>query len=467
MSTRAAVASLVIALALCSAAYVLLGRSEPATVPGPLLDFRPSQARALRVDRGGEQERVERRGEADDWVVILGSSGAWPASAAPVRGALRILSTLEPFARAERGQRPEEGAAVVTLTLDDGTTRAMRLGSRAMSGRVLVELIDPGPARPDRKGAVYWADRGIAEVLAATGLGAWRDTGVFGSLGPEVARVTVAGAGGTIALARVGGSWALREPVAAPADEQAVLSLIRALAALRVSDFGDRGLVTAPGSRAPLASITVETDAREPAGVDFVTRTTVRRVDFTGLSGLAGDQVLARLRRHERVGGPGGEVDTGEFMFAVPLAALAELPSTPEGFVSRTACRTPAADAGGVSIRRADNEGGERSLVRTLDGWADARADGTRVPAPREAATAAEALLRALCGARADAVAFAPPEGWTPRWSVELRTFGGDPLEAVEVGRAGEGWIVRSGPVWRTYGPGGADLGLALAGIGP
>ncbi|MFM9996774.1 MAG: hypothetical protein ACKVU4_13355 [Phycisphaerales bacterium] len=467
MSRKAAFVSIVVALALSAAAYLLLVERTPPTPTGTLLDFIGGDARALTIKRrDGTIERTEAVGDGSVWQVLYRPAGsdashAWPASPTQVRSAMRILSTLAPIAVAQPGAEPDADGVAVELLLDDGTTRAMKLGSRMLSGRVLVELTDPGPLRPDLKGKVYWTDGAISQMLVATGLRAWRETTVFPNLGREASRVKLTGAGGTIVLARVGGAWAMREPVAAPADERAVVMLLNALAAMRVTDFGDgdRGLPEPTGNLPPLASLVVESDAREAAGDGFVTRTSIHEAEFAAVVGLAGDQVLVRTRRRSETRGAGGAPEVAaatESAFTTTLAGVAAIPSSPEALVARASCRTRAGDAGGLLIRRGSIE---RTLARTIDGWAESKHGGERVPLPKEDADAANALVKFLCEAPADAVRLAQPEGWKAAWAIELRTLGGEPLEQTEIAVAPpstesgpSGTItIRAGSVWRMY----------------
>lgn len=469
MSRKAAMVSIVLALALCGAAYLLLAERTPPVPTGTILDFIPGDARALTIHRrDGTVERAEAIGDGSEWQITYRRTGdeaphGWPASPAQVRSAMRILSSLAPIARAQRASALDADAVGVEVLLDDGAVRTMRLGSRMLSGRVLVELTDPGPHRPDLKGKVFWADGAISQMLAATGLRAWRETTAFPNLAREASRVKLTGAGGTIALARVGGAWAMREPVAAPADERAVVTLLNALAAMRVTDFGDgeRGLPETTQTLPPLASLVIESDAREAAGDGFVTRTTIREAEFIAVVGLAGDQVLVRTRRRIETGGAGGSPETTgatESAFTTTLAGVAAIPSSPEALVARVSCRTRAGDVGGLAIQRTGSEP-DRALVRTLDGWAEQRSGGEHVPLPKEVAEAANALVKFLCETPADGVLLKPPDSWKPLWAIELRTLGGEPLEQVEVGvtpPTAEGgtpgtMTVRAGAVWRTY----------------
>ncbi len=460
--------SLILAVALCGAAYLLLARRDPPPPAGPLLAFQPSQVVALIVERpapGAGTEGAYRLGDGSEWEIRWspgdgGDPRSWPASPTPVRAALRILSTLAAAAEADAGVKPDAAAARVSLLLDDKTERVLRLGSQPMAGRVLVEVIDPppGPARPARgAGRVCWVDSGISDALVGTGLRAWRDRTAFPNIGVDVSRITLRGAGGTLALARVAGKWALREPVSAPADEQAVRTLLAGLASIQIADFGDAGLRAPAQAAPPLAALVLESDVREPVGDVFVTRTTIRDAEFASIAGLASDQVLVRLRRRTESrqidgSGGGGAPETAGYAFTVPLADVSGLAATPESYLSRIAAASAPGDVGQLVIRRAD---ASRTFVRTIDGWAEARDGETPLPLAPEDRIGLEALLKLLCETRAEGVSLAQPGGWSGARTIELRSLGGQPLGSVEAGvvsaDGGEVLALYTQPVWRTY----------------
>lgn len=465
MSRKAVLISLILAIALGAAALLLLRQRGPAPAIGPLLDFKPSAARHLQVTRPNHaMEIAERIGDGSDWSIACRAPGSdatigWPASPTPVRAGLRILSTLTPIAEADRGTVLDADAASVEIGLDGGSHRSFRLGSRPLSGRVLLELVEPGSDRPEMKGRVFWVEADIARVLTDTGLLAWRERAAFPGLAADVARITMTGDAGRLALARVGGRWALREPVSAPADEQAVRTLLASLAAMQIKDFGENGIPESAGAPPPLGSIALETDQREPEGDSFLTRTSTRRIEFARVAGLAGDQVLVRLWPTTRTRHADGRVEdsaAGNYAYTVSLEDVGALVGAPDTYLSRIAATTPAADVGRVVIRGVGVGGGSaRTLVRTIDGWSEPRPDGTPVPLSAEDRSGVEALLTLLCETHAEEATLRRPEGWSGAWTVDLQSLGGDPLDTVEIGlfqgASGAATVAHTPPVWRSF----------------
>lgn len=462
MSRKAVIGSLVLALALLAAAYLLLARPDDAPPQGPLLAFSPSQAASIEVRHASaERESVHRLADSADWEVRWAPSGedairAWPAVGSNVRAALRILSTLTAAAAADPGMRPDPArSAEVTVALEDRSERRLLLGTDVLGGRVLAQVMDPsGPAR------AVWVDAAVADAFAGTGLRAWRDKAAFPGLGRSASRITIRSGGATLSLARVAGRWGLREPLGAPADEKAVNALLDRLAAMQVVDFGDAAAHTPAAGQPPLASITIETDQREAAGDGFVTRTLARNAEFSGVAGLAGDQALVRLRRTATAPGEGGTgaEEAPVYTFTVPLADVTGLSPAPDAYLSRVASPSAAPDVGQVVIR---GEKPTREFHRSIDGWDQVAAGASKAPATPSDVAGVEALLRLLCEVRAESASTAVPAGWEPARTVELRSLGGEPLATLRIGLCGERQrilAVETAPVWRSYGAGAAML---------
>ncbi len=458
MSRKTVLIFLILALAL-GAAALLLKRPGPPLAVGPLLSFRPSEAAHLRVERRGGVEVARRTG--DEWTIARHAPGedattAWPASLTPVRAALRILSSLEPLADAESGAKPDADSALVEIGLDDETRRVFRLGSRPLAGRVLLEVVQPGADRRELEGRVFWVEADIARVLIDTGLLAWRERAAFPGIGPDTARVTMTGDSGRLALARVAGRWALREPVAAPADEQKVRALLGALAAIQVKDFGDRGFPESAGASPPLGEIIIEADQREPEGESFRTRTVTRRIEFARIAGLAGDQILVRVSpttRTRRADGTVEERASGTHTFTVSAPDTSPMIGASEAYLAPRAAVTPAPDVGQVVIRRGEQS---RTFGRTIDGWAERRPDGTSVPLSPIDVSGVQALLTLLCEKPAEHASLAASTESPTLWEIELRSLGGEPLDSMTMtlppdGGVAGGVVVHTQPVWRTY----------------
>ena len=164
------------------------------------------------------------------------------ADAVAVDGLVRSLTgleasrTLEDFGRAELGL--DEPRARVTLVSEDGQD-VLEIGSEV-------------PASNDMIVAV--AGRGVAYQVAATVFddltkepGEWRDKKLFTHTRGEIDRVTLAGGGDKVLLARRGDHLWIESPLTDRADEERVNALLTQLTGLRVKTFVDEPLLAPEG----------------------------------------------------------------------------------------------------------------------------------------------------------------------------------------------------------------------------
>ncbi|RMH29265.1 MAG: DUF4340 domain-containing protein [Planctomycetota bacterium] len=421
MSTRALVILLVVvaALAALAAALTLSGPGGAAPAgPAPLLDFAPSDADAIEIDRPGSPTLRLQRAEGG-WTLRAPDTGGgermWPLQGAQVRGLLAVLARAAPAADADPSAIGPP-ALSLTLELTDGRTRTLELGADAVGGR--------RPARTDAGRTVY-LEAPIFEALTQPGPMGWRDTRVFRAVGADTARLRVAWPDGpALEIARLGDRWSVRAPARAPADSGAVERALSSLAALRVARWLDAD--PPEGAFAHAVAITAQRDVRR---VDRDGRPRVDSASETLLVGAEAD--VDGLTRFVRLG------DTG----AVGIAELADLApalAPAEAFVSRTPAPIDASRVAEIRI------GAARTLTRALEGWRDA-ATGADADAD------ADAVLALLVRTPADRVTIGERRGEAGATaSVVLIGFDGGPIAEFEIARAGGGAEVRAGGVtWR------------------
>lgn len=450
MSKVGVIVALLIAVLLAAAALFLTGKPPKAAQSGPLLDFEPAKATEVRIARpDGGYDAIRRGRNPGDWSVILAPQGQesapWPAAAAQVRAVLRILSTLTPDQPAEAGITIED-PRTVTVSLEGGEKRELQISPRALAGRVV--------ARSGDRAGLVGAD--VGQMLAA-GPREWRDPSALPGIGPDIARITLKGTNGTVALGRVQGRWGVREPVAEPADRDAISKLLAALQGVRITNFLDDGPPGQTGLEQPVAQLTIESDSRDGEGAIQTTRTSLAAGQAAELGAKT---VFAHLERSDGTADPYSRtvIASGE--------ELARISTDPAAYLSRSSVHAPAADIAGLRITAAERT---RTFQRSLDGWRVAQPGSDAVPAAKADQDAITAALTLLTTTPAEAVGVS--DEWPKQWGDAPR-----PIATIEaLGPAGESiaateallapstppqFVIRSGRVWRRY---AAEAGKPVA----
>ncbi len=449
--------ALTVTALLAIAAIMLLRAPEQKTHGGLLASFEPSRVRQIRIESPGRGAIDIARGGAGDWLLMPAGKPeeAWPAAAVQVRAALRLLSTLKTDSTRDSQTIDAAQRSILTLTLDDAKPLVLRFGTQALAGTIPAESLDSNGNAivRGRVGAE------IAGVLA--GVEAWRDAAALPNLGTDVSRITLRGASGSVALARVQGKWALREPVSEAADNDAVSKLAARLASLRVDEFLDSSDPRFKESMSdPRAQAIVESDERDGSGAIVTTRKTL---SIGRSRDLANSSLFARIE---------GVAPAPRFV-AIASGTLASLITDPTTYIARRAATQPAAEIGGIVVARA---GSITTYARTLDGWMISSGDESPRAIPGDDATLA-ALLDIAAGAEAERITITLPNAGAahenaPISSITLKSIGGTPLVefTLELRRASEGdpasstpsapssagpWIVLTKPngVARSYSP--------------
>jgi hypothetical protein len=445
MSTRTVIIALILAVALAAAGLLLL-HEPPHPAGGPALGVEAPRIREVRIEReGGRYESARRGGSPGDWQVVLGGPGVertWPADPARVRSVLRILSTLEFSRPAARGDELSADAAVVRILCDDGREQTLRVSPRALAGEVFIDVRKAGSVAAAASG---WIGADVREMLIGTGPREWRDPSAL-NVGAETSRVFLRGTSGTVALARVQGRWALREPVQEAAEPEAIAKLSNTLSGLLITDFLDAGAPADSGVEQPVAEIIVEADVRDADSAP--TRVARQALRVGRGTDLTGKGVYASVER-------AGQTRT----IVLSTTALAALNTDAGTYISGRAMNGATADVGKLVVTPAGRS--PRTYQRTLDGWTSGDS-----PVAHEEVARIDGALKLLSDEKAQTIAIG--SDWPSAWpreglqrtagTIELQSAGGMPMgvfsiSAVSLDGTTPRRAVQSGSVWRVYGP--------------
>ena len=373
----------VTAFAAALAAGIVTAILLPSTAPAPTVTpVAPAIVTAItHADPAAGTSTTATRQRAGAWSVQSGEGPAWPGSAAVLREILRAaadLSSLEPLDETDNAP----ASVRVELTTDTGAVRVFEVLSAAIGGKQTVRL----------DGRVL---RAPAQTVALLTLlpSEWRDIAAFPGAGPATDRLIIEQPGSRIEITRTGGRWLIVAPVLARADTAAVDTAIGRIASTRIDRF-ETGDPLLTGLQDPVFTVTVaQGDDR-------------RRLDF-GASADAGG-----LYRY-------ASPDGGSTTFVVDTTLLRDLRLDAAPYADRRVTAVPAADI--LALRL----GGDDRYARTLRGW-----EGNGPVDPREIVTHLTADADSI-------VRFTEPSGWTHAITLTLENASREPLDVIEIGRAG------------------------------
>lgn len=418
MSRTAVIVALLIVLVLgCVALFVTSKGSPPPAATGPLLVFDPAKVTELRMDYPDGTFQSVQRDPAFDWKVVLGAAGrparTWPAAVVQAQSALRLLGNLT-------ADRPGDGsiskpAGTLRIVSSDGTRCTLAFGEQRLGGKVLVEANSPTKR-------MAWIDAQMADMLVTTGPQAWRSAVALPGIGAEASRITMKAQGGNaISLGRVQGKWALREPVAAPADAEEINKLVATLGKVQIVDFCDKGGPVQTGLENPTATLVVETDGRDASGA----MTTIKQTLTVGQAAdMAGQTMVARLERTATGKGAGYTL-----VVIVAGEGLAAINTNPAAYVSKRAIQVGVEDVG--QIEENPDPDHLTTHKRLVDGWQSIFTEGRYNPTSAADVQRIGALLDLLAVTPAETVAIeSPPVSAKLTW-IRLQTLGGDLLAEV------------------------------------
>jgi hypothetical protein len=403
---------LVTVICLGLSALLLPPAADRAPTPVALVAFPPSQVVSVSVALpGGSVQRLDRIAP-DAWRLTLPAGGGethWPASAERVRAFLRILDRLRgtPADDAEPVARP---GPTLTVTSDLGDTTTIELPAGSLGGRALVRVSPGSPDDPAPRAFVTTDE--LSRLLGPDGVLPWLDARAFAGLDGQVGSVTVNSVGGTMTIARTGGSWRLEAPFAAPAEGSLLAELIESLQTLAIASPSTE--VQPPSADATTITMTTAARAANPDGsVSTATAThTLRTLGAVSQSGQAPVVLESTAEDGTPLAGPIGAT--------IDAARLAEIVRRPSFYIARRATNAGPADVRSLTVTTPG--GTPIELTRADAGWTR---DGA--PLPAQEASAIDALVSLLtqtAAAQAEP-AESMPETAQPLATITARGLGG------------------------------------------
>lgn len=463
MSTKAVIGWLIVAIVLGLGVVLSLRGGSTAgsgVAKGDrVLAFTPFAVRKVTIGpigAGNAPDVLERTDSASgQWLLRLGGPSAsdtsWPVPGAQADSLLTLMAETRAAAIPERGAELGEMPTEVTLEHTDGGPITIRLAERTLGGMGLIEVTTRGEAGEKTVRAIV--DDRLHQLLRDRNVRTWRDRTAMPWARGEASRVRLESSNKILSLGRIDGRWSLREPVAAPADQAAVQSMLNTLAGAEIAEFIDDG---APGIdtgvRQPQSKVAIEIDRNDPAAAsDRPTVTTERHtLDIGGRADAAGERVFALI--------------DGERLVKLNAVSLSKLTLDPGAYLAPHPTTVTAAQVGMVVLERLDANGiatdEGRILKRSLDRWVDLGQDAAQAAKalPDDEVkdiTAALAFLSGgdAAGAPRPEVRLDPPEAYRAGARISLRSLDDAPLVEVEVGMSSVSALaaVRTGNVYRVY----------------
>jgi hypothetical protein len=453
MSKSGVLIWLVIALVLGGGALWVLRKPPPSpgALRGPVLAAPMARITELAVKPGGSaSQRVTRDAASGEWFLSGGDQGStWPVQIGNIQTALRMLCTLEGRDAEASAEPPGPGDPEVRLTLDDGTAWTLWLAPRGLGGERLARIQPPegAPAR------TVLVEGSLFDALLETGPAAWRIPIAFSDLATEADGITLAAIKGRIVLGRVAGRWALREPVAAPADDASVQALLKNLSAVHIARFLDGPPDPAAAHfDVPVATAMLSSERRAPVGDGFETFMTTRTLTVGGPASIDGKELYARVDRvASRSSGP--EPAPSTTFVTIGRESVQAISMDATAYLTAAAVPVPSGEVGSIAISGPGITGG---FTRSIDGWGPDAPPGGPGDPERVAA-----LVKLLCE-QAPESRTVHPEPLDAPVSITLGSLGGNPLGEVLVGLqpaggdatpGAESLVIISGEVGRQYDP--------------
>ena len=231
------IAALVVALLLVGGFYYVYEvrwapeREKAESRKGRVFAAEPADVTAVELKRRDDTVRAARAGEA--WELKA------PVQARGNRAGIEETLTTVLMARMDREIESNPAgladfgldtpAADVTLTLKNGTTLGLALGSKSPTGVWVY-------AREHGKPAVFVVPDGVLRE-ATKPVAEFRDRTILAFDRKDVTGVDVVAEGEPMAVIHADSAWRITRPVALPADGQMVGDMLEKLAAARVKEF--------------------------------------------------------------------------------------------------------------------------------------------------------------------------------------------------------------------------------------
>lgn len=464
MSTKAVIGWLVVAILLGLGVVLAFrggsGAGAGIAIGDRVLSFAPSAVRKVTVGpagAGAAPDVLERSVAATgEWLLRLGTAGgsavAWPVPGAQADSLLSLLTEARAAALPQRGAELGQMPTEVLIERLDGGPITIRLAERTIGGMGLMEIVTRGDSGETTSRAVV--DDRLHQLVRDRNIRNWRDRTAMPWARADASRIRLESSNKVLALGRIEGRWSLREPVAAPADQAAVQSMLNTLAGAEIAEFIDDGAPgIATGVDQPRSRVVFEIDRNDPvAATDRPAMNTIRySLDIGGPADGTGERVFALI--------------DGERLVKLNAVSLSKLSLDPGAYLSVHPTSLTPAGIGMMVLERLDQKGvptdDGRVLKRSLDRWVDLGQDPAGAP---KALTDDElkdiaAAISFLTGADIPAAAPRPetrldaPEAYRAGARISLRSLDDAPLADVEIGMSTVSALaaVRSGNVYRVY----------------
>jgi len=245
MSRVALMIALAVA-ALLSVVAALVLRTPAVPADPRLVPFDPAAVTSLLIKDSQSTRTLTRDATGASWILSVantdGSMMAWPADTTAIKSALASLASVGHLGPVE--SLVGTPSCTILLELSTGSI-TLRSGSTALAGRATIEV--------SRDNTISTSAAPAGTLAAFTGpLTTLLDHAVL-RWPSEPTRLTLVRPDRTINLQRVGRSWRLTAPIAAPADRKAVGELQAALSNLRLASAAP-----VPPGLAPLPALKVQ-----------------------------------------------------------------------------------------------------------------------------------------------------------------------------------------------------------------
>lgn len=435
MSKGAVLASLVVAVVLAGAAYLLLGQGNVGPDQAALISHDPAGVAKLEFDLPGQPTRAAVPDGTGGWELVTMREGVeierWPLVLEHVQGAVRLLTTMEGDEASGDGFEP---AGTIRLYDRSGASWTIQFAGERLSGRRVVRIESPD-------GGATWhrVDSGLIDALIETDPSAWRDARLLAGLS-QPDRIVLDSGGEKVTFTRVGERWRVVE-ADATADADAVQQLMQSLSSLSATRFV--GEARDESESAGLGLISVTSSRRSM--IEGEMRTVTTRADIRlGAANLSLDAIEVEVVRWREGDGQAAGPWTTRAM--VPRQRLESIRRGVTAYLSKRTIAVGEGEVGGIDVAV-----GVR-LRRTLDGW---RIEDGRSLTSTESAAVLD-LIRTL-GSPAAGVTLSD-EIIDAGTELTIVSIGGAPLErlrvAVRASPAGDYVVTRVGRVVREYSPG-------------
>jgi hypothetical protein len=387
--------ALAVAAVLSVVAAVVL---RPPTAPEDprLVPFDTTAVTSFSIKDSQATRTLTRDAPGASWILSVantdGSMMTWPADTSAIKSALANLASVAHLGPVE----PLVGLPSCTISLEFPTgSITLRAGSTALAGRATIEV--------SRDNTITTSAAPAGTLAAFTGpITTLLDPAVL-RWPSEPTRLTLVRPDRTINLERVGRSWRLTSPIAAPADRKVVGEMQAALSNLRLASAAP-----VPSGLAPLPALKVQitTGTAESPFVQSISFVSATGSQATATSPQGSASLILRDPDLEPI--------------FVDLAAI----------LSKQALDRPAADIMAAMLLRPGDELAEPRVVRRdADRWLLADQ-----PLPEADAKTFVALLETLCVTPAAATLLETPADFEPLATLRLQALDKVTLGDVSIG---------------------------------